>query len=70
MKNLGVFSSKLFFFIDTSVEETRESICRPIGLALSIIDPKMIPGELLDLPDLTRAQALRIYELTEVVMIG
>ena len=30
----------------------------------------MILRELLGPPDLTRAQTLRIYELTEVIMVG
>ena len=70
MKNLSIFGSKLFFFIDTSLRETRESICSPIDLALLIIHLKIIPGELLDLPNLTRAQVFRIHKPTEVIMIG
>ena len=64
MKNLHVFGLKFFFFIKASLEETQESI----GLALLIINLKIILEELLGLPDLTRAQSLCVYKLTEVVM--
>ena len=70
MENLDVFSSKLFIFILAPLREARESICSPVGLALTIIDPKVIFGELLSPTDLSGAQALRIHELTEVIMVG
>ena len=70
MKNLSVLSSKLFFFIFVSLRKTRQCICSPICLALTIINPKMIPGELLGPTDLAGAQALRIHETTKVVVIG
>ena len=70
MKNLGVFSLKLFFFIDTSLGETRKSIYHSIGLVLLIINSKIIPGELLGPFDLTRAQVLHIHKLTVVIMIS
>ena len=70
MKNLSVFGSEPFFFINTSLKEARQSVCSLIGLALSIIDLKMIPGELLGPSDLTRAQTLHIHKPTEVIMIG
>ena len=69
MKNPSVFSSQLVFFGLTPLRETRECICSSIGLALPIINPKMIPGELLSLPDLSGAQALCIHEPTEVIMV-
>ena len=70
MENLSVLSSKLFFFILTSLKEAKESICSPVGLALTIIDLEMISGELLSPTDLFRAQALRIYVLTEVIIVS
>ena len=70
MKSLDIFDSKLFFFIETSLREARKRIYSFLGLALSIIDLKMIPGELLDPSDLARAQTLRIYKPTEGIMIG
>ena len=70
MENLGILSSKLFFFIRAPLREAKESICSPVGLALTIIDPKVISGERLSPTDLSRAQALCIYESTEVIMVG
>ena len=70
MKNLSVFGSKLFFFIEAPLGEAREGVCSSIGLALAIVDLKMIPGELLGPLDLTRAQALHIHKPSEIIMIG
>ena len=70
MENLRILSSKLFFFILTPLRETKESICSPVGLALTIIHPKMVSKELLGLTDLSRAQALCIHEPPKVIMIG
>ena len=69
MKNSSILSSKLFFFILTPLREVRESICSLVSLALTIIDPKMISGELLAPMDLFGAQAFCIHELTEVIMV-
>ena len=62
MKNLSVLSLKLFFFIFVSLRKLRQCICSPIRLALTIINPKMIPGELLGPTDLPGAQTLCIHE--------
>ena len=70
MKNSSIFSLKLFFFILTPLKEAKESIYSPVGLALTIIDPKNISGELLGPTDLSGAQALHIYELLKVIIIG
>ena len=51
-----------FFFILVSLRKTRQCICSPLYLALTIINPKMIPKELLGLTDLPEAQTLRINE--------
>ena len=69
MKNSSVLSPKLFFFILVSLKKTRQCICSPICFALTIIDPKMIPGELLGPTDLPGAQTLRIHEAAWVVVI-
>ena len=70
MKNSSILSLKFFFFILTPLKEARKSICSPIDLALTIIDLKMISGELLGPTDLSGAQALHIHELTEVIIVG
>lgn len=69
MKNTSVFYFELIFFSLASLGEAREGICSPIYLTLLIINPKMIPGELLGLPDLFGAQVLYIHKPTEVIMI-
>ena len=70
MENSSILSSKLFFLILTPLKEARESICSPVGLFLTIIDPKMVSGELLGPTDLSGAQALCIHEPPKVIMIG
>ena len=70
MENLGVLSLKLFFFIITSLRKAKEGVCSTICLVLTIINSKMIPRELLGLPNLVRAQTLRIHKSTEVIMVG
>ena len=40
-----------------------------MGLVMLIINLKMIPKELLGLPDLIRAQVFYIYKLTIVVIV-
>ena len=70
MKNLSVFSLKLFFFFDTLLKEARESICSSVGLVLSIINTKIILEKLFGSPDLSRAQTLYIHKMTKVIIIG
>lgn len=70
MKNLSIFSSKLFFFIKASLRKAREGICSCIGLVLLIIYLKMIPEELLGPTNLSGAQALYIYKPTKGIMIN
>ena len=70
MKNMSVFGLKLFFFIETFLKEARYGICSSIGLALAILDLKMISEELLGPLDPTKAQTLCIHKPIEVVMVG
>ena len=69
MKDSVILSSELIFLILTFLSKPRQSICSCIRLALAIIDSKVITRELLGPTDLSRAQALRIYELTEVIVV-
>ena len=69
MENSSILSLKLFIFILTLLKEARESICSLVGLILTIIDPKMVSGELLGQTNLSGAQALCIHELPKVIMI-
>ena len=43
---------------------------QPICLALTIVNSKMISGELLGPADLLEAQTLYIHETTKIIMIG
>ena len=70
MKNLSVFSPKLFFFIFVFLKKTRQCIYSPICLVLTIINRKMIPGKLPGPIDLAAAQALCIHETTKIVLIS
>ena len=70
MKYLGIFISESFFLGFASLEEARQGISRRICLSLMIIDSKVVSRELLGPTDLTRAQALCIHELTEVIMVN
>ena len=69
MKDLAVLSLQLIFLILASLGKLRQSIYSRICLALSIIDLKVITKELLGPPDLSVAQALRIPETTEVIVV-
>lgn len=69
MKNISIFGLEFFFRILIPLRKMRESICSFIRFFLIIINSKMVPKELLGLPDLTRAQVLYILKLTEVIMI-
>ena len=55
MKNLGVFSSKLFFLIMTPLKKAKKCVCSSICLALTVINPKLIPRKFLGPLDLTKA---------------
>ena len=70
MEDLGVLSLKLFFLIMAPLREARKGVCSSVCLALTIIDLKMIPRELLGSPNLARAQTLCIHKLTKVIMVG
>ena len=70
MKNLNVFSLKLFFFIIVFLKKTRQCIYNPICLALIIIYPKIIARKLLGLLNLIRIQALCFYKTAKVVVIN
>ncbi len=70
MKNLSVLISERFFLGLASLGEARQSISRSISFSLTIIDSEVVSRELLGLADLTRAQAFRIHESMEVIMVS
>ena len=69
MKDSAILSSKLLLLILASLWKPRQSICGRICLTLAIVDSEMILRELLGLTDLSGTQALRIHEITEVIMV-
>ncbi len=69
MKNLSILSSKVFFLALTSLREAGKSVSSSVCLVLAIIDPEVVSRELLSSPNLSRAQALRIHESPEVVVV-
>ncbi len=70
IKNLGVIISESLFLGLVSLGEARQGISYSISLFLTIIDLQVVWRELLGPADLTRAQAFRIYESTEVIIIS
>ena len=70
MKDLSILSLRIFFLALAALEQAKQSISSSIRLILTIIDPKVIPRELLGPANLVRAQAHYIYESTEVIAIS
>ena len=69
MKNSAILSSELLLLILASLWKPRQSICNRICLTLAIVDSEMVSRELLGPADLSGAQALRIHETTEVIVV-
>ncbi len=70
MKNLSILISKSFFIGLASLWEARQSISYNISFCLTIFDLEEVSREMLSPADLMRAQTLRIYESTEVIMVN
>ncbi len=70
MKNLSILSSKVFFLALTSLRKAGKSVSSSVCLVLAIIDPEVVSRELLSSPSLSGAQALRIHESPEVVVVS
>ncbi len=70
MKNLEVLISESLFLGLAPLRDARQGISRSISLSLTIIDLEMVSKALLGPADLTRAQAFRIHELTEVIIVS
>ncbi len=69
MQDLCILGSEAFFFLSTLLGVSRQGISSSISFALSIINPEVVPWQLLSLPDLFRTQAFRIHEILEVVVV-
>ena len=69
MKDSAILSSELLLLILASLRKPRQSICSRIRLTLAIVDSEVVSRELLGPADLSGAQALRIHETTEVIVV-
>ena len=70
MEDFDVLSLEDLFFFCTLLRVSKQSVISSISLALTIIDLKIVTREFLSSADLSRAQILCVYKLTEVVVIG
>ena len=70
MKNLSILSLELSFFIANSLRKTKECIYSTVYFTLTITNSKTVTKELLGPADLTRAQILCVYELSELIMVS
>ena len=70
MQNLDIFRLEGVFLLSTPLKVSRQSIGISIGLILTIINVKVVTREFLSPADLSRAQTLRVHELSEVVIVG
>ncbi len=69
MQDLRILGSEGFFFFSTPLGVSRQGISSSISFALSIINPEVVPLQLLRPPDLPRTQAFCVYEMLEVVVV-
>ena len=69
MKDSAILSSELILLILASLGKPRQSIYSRICLTLAIVDSEVVSRELLGPADLSGAQALRIHETTEVIVV-
>ena len=69
MKNSAILSLELILFMLASLEKPQQSIYGCICPALAIINSKMVSRELLGPANLSEAQTLCIYKMTEVIVV-
>ena len=70
MQNLDVLRLEGVFLLSTPLRVSRQGIDSSVRLALTILDSKVVTREFLSLTDLSRAQTLRVHELSKVVIVG
>ena len=70
MKDLNIFSSKIFFFLLILLKVARKSINNCICFAQVVVNLKMVVGQLLCLPNLTKTKIFCVHKMTKVVVIG
>lgn len=69
MQNLDVFCSQGAFFLHIPLKIPRKSIGNSINLALIMIDPEIVSGQLLNSTNLPKAQVFHIYKAVLLIMI-
>ena len=70
MKNLGIFSLKVFFFGWAFLGIARQGICSCICFVLAVIDLEVITRKFSSPADLFGAQVFCIYETTKIIVMG
>ncbi len=69
MQDFYILGLKGLFFLSIPLEVLRQGISSSISFALSIINLEVVPGQLLNLPDLLRTQVFRLYKMLEFIMV-
>ncbi len=69
VQDFRVLGLEGLFFLSTPLEVSRQGISSSISFVLLIIDPEVVSWQFLRPPDLLKAQAFRIYETLEVVVV-
>ena len=70
MQNVDVLRSEGLFLLRTPLRVLKQGISSYVSLALTIVDSEVVKRELLGPADLSGAETLRVYESTEVVVLG
>ena len=70
MQNFDVLRLESLFLLNTPLRISKQGIGSSVSFALMIIDLEVVTKEFLSLTNLSGAQTLCIYELSEVVMVG
>ena len=70
MQDFDVLDTEVLFLFCTLLKVLKQGISSSISLALMIVNPEVVAREFLGPADLSGAQALCFYELTEVVVVG
>ena len=70
MQDFDVLCLEGVFFLSVPLGVLRQGISSSVSFALTIIDSEVVTREFLGPVDLSGAQILCIYKLSEVVMVG
>ena len=70
MQDFDILGAEGFFLFYTLLRILRQGISSSVSLVLTIINLEVVSREFLGPAHLSRAQTLRIHELSKVVMVG